>query len=138
MTLETLLGIVLGGIFGGLIGGGAIAGLFYRALKDRLREDLGKDFASRAELDGVGGRVSGVLSIATMTKETADANGDRITRLEEATNAERHALSRTLERIDRHLSQFEERQRTVEGQAERTATMLLELEKRMDRHAPHD
>lgn len=138
MTTEQIISAFVSAILGGLIGGGAIAGLFYRALKDRLREDLARDFASRDDVNGLGGRVTGAISMATMAKTTADANSDRLTRLEEAANVERQALSRTLSRIDKTLEDLDGRQRQAQSEITRTVTLLDALERRMDRHSPHE
>lgn len=124
MTPDAVLMLVLSGILGGLIGGGAIAGLFYRALKDRLRKDLKDDFASVA-----------FESVALMAKETADTNSDRVTRLEESGGAHSIALSRTLVRIDHRLDEMDNRQRQAQREIDRTVALLDALEKRMDRHA---
>jgi hypothetical protein len=134
MTMDELVGPLVAAILGGLIGGGAIAGLFYRALKDRLREDLTEAFATREEMNGLGGRVTGATSLATMAKSTADANSDRLTRLEAQGTEQASALSHTLSRIDKRLDDYEGWQRTMQSEVTRTVALLSAIEKRMDRH----
>ena len=75
--------ILIAALVGGLVGGGAISAVGYRALKDRLVSDLKEIFARRDELDNVGSRVNGLVTVATMAKDVGDANSDAIIRLQE-------------------------------------------------------
>lgn len=134
MTMEQLVGPLVAAILGGLIGGGAIAGLFYRALKDRLREDLAEAFAGRSEVANMDERITAFTTAAIMARDTADKNSDRITRLEEAMLADRTSLNRTLTRMDRTLDKIEERAQAQQTEIARTVAVLNALEKRMDRH----
>lgn len=128
--LEMLLSAALGG----LVAGGAIAGLFYRALKDRLIVDLKEVFARRSDLDGVGSRVNALESVAIMAKDTADAATDRIIRIEENGQALASRLAETLTRLERQLRDMDMRHRQAQKELDRTVALLDAMDKRMDRH----
>lgn len=145
MNVESIIGLLVAAIIGGLISGGGIAALGYRGLLQKITVDLGPTFATVARAEGiekdvnnVGTRVNALETVAIMAKDTADQNSDRIIRLEEATNAERTALSRTLVRMDETLRDMDRRAQQQQTEITRTVTLISELEKRMDRHAPHD
>lgn len=105
-----------------IAGGGIVAAAAYALLE----KNLAKTFASKADLDGVGGRVTGAISMATMAKDTADANNDRLIRLEEGEKHRWEPMLSALERINARLDAGEKRD-------ERHATMLDQLERRLDR-----
>lgn len=109
-----------------LLGGGIVATIGYLALKDKLIRDLKPIFAKRSELDAVGGKVTGVLSVATGARERADANADAIIRLQEGEKHRWEPILKALDRINDRLDAGEKRD-------ERHATMLDQLERRLDR-----
>lgn len=122
--------VTLSALLGGLIGGGAFAGLFYRALKDRLIEDLSKIFARRSEVNDLGGKVTASVSMATMAKDRADANADSIIRLQSSEEHRWAPMAKALDRLSRRLDESEKR-------AERHTALLDEITRRMDRHDNH-
>ncbi len=101
-----------------------------------LAEWLRRKFATREDLDGYGSRVNALESVAVMAKDTADSNTDRIIRLEEAASNERGILTAALVRIDKTLTDIDERHRQQQNEITRTVTLLGEIEKRLDRRAP--
>lgn len=124
-----------------LTGGGIVGVIGYLALKDKLTRDLIPIFAKRSEvfgsngspifaevsdLDAVGGKVTGAISMASMAKDRADANADAIIRLQEGEKHRWEPVLSALERINTRLDAGEKRD-------ERHATMLDQLERRMDR-----
>ena len=134
MTFDAFVERIIIAIAGGLIGGGAIAGVFYRALKDRLREDLAKTFASIGDLNGVGSRLNALETVTIMARDNADANSDLIIRLDEGVQADRRMLTETLTRINLKLDQMDRAQREDRRDLDRTVALLDALEKRIDRH----
>ena len=99
--------ITAAALFGGLLGGGAISAVAYRALKDRLISDLEKHFPSRSELDGLGSRLNGLVTVATMAKDTADSNSDSIIRLQEGEKYRWEPMVRALEKMEQRLNSHE-------------------------------
>lgn len=135
-----MLSTMFSAVLGSVIGGGAVGTVGYLALRAKLAADLSGTFASTAalaavasDLNHVVGRVTGAISMASMTKDTADQNSDRLTRLEEQSTAERGAFSRTLTRIDQTLVAIDSRQRDDRSQIDRTASLLDEIQRRLER-----
>lgn len=128
---------ILSALLGSLLGGGAIGTVGYLALQAKLAKDLGGTFASIADLNGLGERVTAASSVAIMAKDTADQNSDRLVRLEESSAAERAAISRTLQRIDKTLEDIDTRQRKDRSAIDKTAALLDEVQRRLDRADHH-
>ena len=99
--------ILIAALVGGLVGGGAISAVGYRALKDRLVSDLKEIFARRDELDNVGSRVNGLVTVATMAKDVGDANSDAIIRLQEGEKYRWEPVLRMLEKMEQRLNAHE-------------------------------
>lgn len=118
---------LIAALIGSVIGGGAVARLLYRGAKDQLIEDMLKIFAKRSELDAVGGKVTGAISVATMAKDRADANADAIIRLQEADKHRWEPVALALDRLGERLDRADQR-------GERHAALLDEITRRLDRH----
>jgi hypothetical protein len=108
------------------LGGGVVATAGYALVKEKLIKDFLPIFAKRSELDAVGGKVTGVISMATMARERADSNADAIIRLQEGEKHRWEPVLKALDRINGRLDAGEKRD-------ERHATMLDQLERRLDR-----
>lgn len=110
-----------------LLGGGVVAAAGYALLKDRLIQDMLKIFAKRSELNAVGSRVNGLETVVIQARDAADTNSDAIIRLQEGEKHRWEPVLAALDRINARLDAGEKRD-------ERHATMLDQLEKRMERH----
>src|SRR5688572_17596906 len=133
MSFDAFAERIIIAIAGGLIGGGAIAGVFYRALKDRLRDDLSKTFASIHDVNGVGSRLNALETVTIMARDNADQNSDSLIRLDEGMQADRRMLTETLTRINVKLDEMDRAQRADRRDLDRTVALLDALEKRVDR-----
>lgn len=119
--MNDLAKLVLAAIISGLIGGGSLAALLFRGLRDRLREDLRDDYASRSDLNHVGSRLNAFENIVIQVRERADTNHDAILRIEE-----RH--EQQWERITERLAD------QVIKPLERLVERLDEMSRRQERH----
>lgn len=113
---------LLGFLLSSLVGGGVASAAGFALLKDRLRNT----FATTEDLDAVGGKVTGAISMASMAKDTADANAANIIRLQEG---ERHRWEPVL----RHMERTDKRMDKHEQLLTRLTTMMDEISKRFDR-----
>lgn len=120
---------VVAALIGGVLGGGSIAAIGYRALKDRLAGDLERTFvrvfASRDDVNALGGRVNGLVTVATMAKDTSDANSDAIIRLQEGEKYRWEPMLRLLEKMEARLNSHEQ-------QITKTTTILDAITRRLD------
>ena len=124
-----------------LTGGGIVGVIGYLALKDKIIRDLKPIFAKRSEvfespgvpvfakvsdLDAVGGKVTGAISMATLARDRADSNADAIIRLQEGEKHRWEPVLKALDRINDRLDAGEKRD-------ERHAVLIDQLERRMAR-----
>lgn len=117
-----------------LLGGGVVATAGYAVLRDKIQKDFQEIFAKRSEvlqartelqndINRVGSKVTGAVSVASMAKDTADANSDAIIRLQEA---EKH-IAVSLDRMNERLDKADQR-------GEKHTAMLDEITRRLDRN----
>lgn len=133
MSIDEVLPIFLAALAGGLVSGGGIAYVGYEALKSRMRRDFENVFASVGDLNGVGTRVNAFETVLVQVRDTADANSDRLTKIEATDTADSQALGRTLRRIDQRLDEMDARQRNAQSQIDTTAALLNEVSRRLER-----
>lgn len=126
-TAATVGASLIAALIGSVLGGGAVARLLYRGHKDQLVQDLRLVFATITDVDAVGGKVTGAVSVATGARERADTNADAIIRLQEAERHRWEPVLRYMERADKRMDKHEQI-------LTRLTTMMDEVAKRLDRH----
>lgn len=97
----------IGAVIGGLIGGGAIVGLFWNALENRLR----RTFSTTKDVDALGSRVNGLETVAIQARDAADEAQDGVRELRQE---QRHHHERTTERLEAVAKQLDEASRRLE------------------------
>lgn len=139
----------LNALFGGLIGGGTLLGAAYILLKSKLITDLShifveKDklvelllskevFCKRSEVNALGSRVNGLVTVATEARTTADTNAAEVARLHQQGSHTLKQMETLLTRLEASHERMVARQEKTEGLVQRTVATLDALEKRIDR-----
>jgi hypothetical protein len=136
-----------------LTGGGVVAAAGYALLEKRLRKtfatvedreqdrekvrklsesmkegarDFHRVFATQKDLDGLGGKVTGAISLSTMLRDVADANSASIIRLQESEKHRWEPVIKFIERADKRMDQHE-------NAITKVTTVLDEITRRIDR-----
>lgn len=126
---------LIAGFLGAGTGTGAIGTLLYRGLKDRLIGDFKEIFARRSELNAWGDRVNALETVAIQGRNQADNNQDAIIRLQGEAQHRWEPMRETLERISDRLDKLDENQGDLEKMMTQTATILDQVQNRLDRHS---
>lgn len=126
--MNELLYIVLGG----LIGGGAIGGILWHALQNRLRDQFverdelfdaagDRKFAKLKDVNDMGSRVNGLETVAIQARDRADEAADGVAVLDER---QRQHWERVTEQIVRPLERVAERMELMGKEQARQAEAL--------------
>lgn len=121
--LQLLLSLAVG-----FLGAGAGAAVFYRALKDRLIEDLVKIFAKKSELPPVKDKVEGLKTMVVTALDHSDDALGRMELLEERISSQnqrfdevlREPLRQLASKVDRIHDQLTDLQRSMNGRRDAT------------------
>ena len=124
-----LIGVVVA-LFSALISSTVTSGVLYRAAKDKIIVDLKEIFARRSELNEVGAKVNALAEESAVTTNRSVANREDVLRLQEQWRPFFTQMQLTLQR-------FEEILNNHSNLHTKTATLLDEIQRRLDRQEHH-
>ncbi len=109
-----------------IAGSGFVASLLFLALVEKLR----RTFATRAELDGMGSRLTGLQSLYLQAREAADEARERSVAVE---REQKHQWERIAEQVIRPLEKITDKLEAVGGLQAAQAAALEHILQRLDR-----